>query len=80
MPGEEWLTGFNKRYPKISIRTPEVTSFAQVTSFNLSNISKCFDLLKLVLNKYNISAHSALVEIKNATINLYEKKFNFKSP
>lgn len=32
--GEDWLYGFRKHHPKISLPTPESTSLSRATSFN----------------------------------------------
>ncbi|XP_067929421.1 uncharacterized protein [Watersipora subatra] len=52
--GLDWLYGFRKRFPQISIRTPEATSLSRLTSFNKTNIQEFFRNLEqlLVNNKF----------------------------
>lgn len=50
--GPDWLTGFLKRNPQLSIRAPESTSASRATSFNKHNVSDFFTKLSTVLDKY----------------------------
>lgn len=50
--GPDWLAGFLKRNPELSIRTPESTSASRATSFNKHNVSEFFTKLSTVLDTY----------------------------
>lgn len=44
MAGWDWLKGFRKRNPSISLRTPEATSAARARAFNKPQVMKFFEL------------------------------------
>lgn len=52
--GADWFSGFMKRNPALSIRTPEPTSLSRATSFNKTNVGNFFSLLKTVLERDSI--------------------------
>ena len=54
--GVEWCKSFRVRQ-KLSIRSPEATSFARATAFNKPNIAKFFDNLASVMDKHKFAAH-----------------------
>ncbi|XP_065645632.1 uncharacterized protein LOC136076096 [Hydra vulgaris] len=50
--GIDWLQGFMKIQPELSLRTPEATSFARSTAFNKHTVREFFQNLKTVRNRY----------------------------
>lgn len=57
MAGKDWLAGFKKRHPHITLRSPEATSLARAQGFNKVNVTKFFDILKSVLDNQEYPAH-----------------------
>ena len=53
--GEDWIYGFMKRHPDISVRTPEANSLSRATSFNRTNVKAFFENLEGVQKKYNFA-------------------------
>nr|XP_004209765.2 MFS-type transporter clz9-like [Hydra vulgaris] len=55
--GIDWLQGFMKRQPELSLRTPEATSFARSTAFNRHTVGEFFQNLKTVRNQYKFDPY-----------------------
>lgn len=55
--GREWLFGFFRRNPDLSLRAPEATSMSRSTSFNKYNVTKFFDNIQSVYERYNFTAN-----------------------
>lgn len=53
--GVDWLKGFLKRHPDLSIRKPEATSAARAMGFNKVAVGKFYSLLGEVYDKYNLT-------------------------
>jgi len=54
MAGKKWLYGFRQRHPNITVCKPEPTSFARAAGFNKVAVKKFYELLGLLINKYNL--------------------------
>lgn len=52
LAGTDWMYGFIRRNPRISLRTPENTSAARASGFNKVSVKAFFDLLGSLLDKY----------------------------
>ncbi|KAB0804091.1 hypothetical protein PPYR_01061 [Photinus pyralis] len=54
--GNDWLSGFLKRNPTLSLRKPEPTSVNRITAFNKEQVSLFFENLDKILTKYKCKA------------------------
>lgn len=79
--GWEWLRGFTKRNPSITLRTPESTSAARARSFNRVQISKYFERLSDTLEQHSFEPadiwnvdESGLSTVPSKNIKIYATK------
>ena len=56
MAGKDWLAGFLKRHPQISIRNPEPTSMNRAVAFNVANKNRFFAIYKQELDSEHYTA------------------------
>ncbi|XP_047022728.1 MFS-type transporter clz9-like [Helicoverpa zea] len=52
LAGEDWLAGFMKRHPELSLRAAEPTSVARAMGFNMVSVNRFFDLLEEVIDQH----------------------------
>lgn len=55
LAGKDWLYGFFKRNPSITIRQPEATSMNRVTAFNIDEVKLFFQNLEDVMQKHQFT-------------------------
>lgn len=56
MAGRDWFTGFMSRHLDLSIRAPEATSLARISSFNKKTVGDFQNKLQDVLTRYSFGA------------------------
>ena len=58
MAGPDWLQGFLKRHPELSIRLPQATSMGRAVGFNKPQVSKFYDIYQENLESHgNFTPH-----------------------
>ncbi len=55
---EDWFSGYMKRHPNLSLRTPQLTSLAQARGFNKPAVEIFYDNYEAVLNEYNFTSNN----------------------
>ncbi|XP_053614281.1 uncharacterized protein LOC128677443 [Plodia interpunctella] len=56
--GKEWLRGFLRRHPDISLRQPTSTSIARAIGFNRPQVERFYINLSALMDKYNFPPQS----------------------
>ncbi|XP_046684553.1 uncharacterized protein LOC124370309 [Homalodisca vitripennis] len=56
MAGEDWVAGFRKRNPQISLRKPSATSLSRVIGFNKPEVDLFFKNLENLIDKHKFPA------------------------
>lgn len=49
---KDWLRGFKRRHPELSIKKPEACSIARATAFNPANVKSFFENLLNVCSRF----------------------------
>ena len=57
MAGRDFVSGFLKRHPKLSLRKPEAVSFNRVFGLNKTSVNLYFDNFKTVLEHHDFQPH-----------------------
>ena len=57
MAGRDFVAGFLKRHPILSLRKPEVVSLNRVFGLNKTSVEQYFSNLEILLNEFQFPPH-----------------------
>jgi hypothetical protein len=79
LAGVDWLNGFLKRNPGISLRKPETTGMNRITAFNKEEVYIFYANIKKVMDKYK-SESSRIYNMDGAGISTVQKPGKILGP
>ncbi|KAJ4451892.1 hypothetical protein ANN_03370 [Periplaneta americana] len=79
MAGRDWLNGFLRRNPFISVRKPETISVARIKGFNKTEVSQFFSNLEEVRTKHKFSP-SNVCNVDETGIETIQEPGNILAP
>lgn len=66
--GRDWLEGFFRRYPGISLRKPEATGINRLTAFNRAEMTLFYKNFECVMEKFKFPATRIFNADETATV------------
>ena len=79
MAGEDWVNGFRKRNPKISLRKPSATSVNRVMGFNKEEVDIFYRNLESLMDKHNFEP-TRIFNMDETGISSVQKPFHTLAP
>lgn len=71
--GEDWLKGFRKRFPGMTLRAPEATSLARITAFNKTSVSEFYENVKEIYSKMKHCLHPSIYNLDETCLMTVQK-------
>lgn len=72
MASEDWLSGFLRRHPNLSLRTPETISLASATNLNVHNVAQFYANLNDLFQRYKFVGHQ-VENVDETTVSTVKK-------